>query len=100
MKHLIIILLAFITLGVQAQKKDRIINNKITPDSISTQKLHLNSLVCSLTDNDPTQEELAACAGSATTAGTIRNVIDNTSFETYLIISNGTNWGDTKMTIP
>lgn len=76
------------------------VDSLLTADSIATQKLHLNSLVCSLTDNAPTQEELAACAGSATTAGTIRNVIDNTSFETYLIISNGTNWGYTKMTIP
>lgn len=76
------------------------VDSLLTADSIATQKLRLSSLVCSLTDNAPTQEELAACAGSATTAGTIRNVIDNSSFETYLIISNGTNWGYTKMTIP
>lgn len=62
--------------------------------------MRLKVIDCSLTDGSPTQVELSNCAGSASMAGQIKLIKDNTTSETYQIIATGTNWMYIKYTTP
>lgn len=62
--------------------------------------MRLKVIDCSLTDGSPTQGELSSCAGSASLAGQIKLIKDNTTSEMYQIIANGTNWSYIKYTTP
>lgn len=62
--------------------------------------MRLKVINCSLTDGSPTQGELSSCAGSASLAGQIKLIKDNTTSEMYQIIATGTSWTYIKYTTP